>query len=70
MREVAAAEDAVPVRVVGLAAPERVPSHGQPRIAGALTFRGGHGLRKTQHLPVGVGDFSIFDDERTPEAAA
>src|SRR3989454_10383440 len=70
MWQIAATEDAVPIRVVGLPAPERLAGADQARVVGALRERGVDRPRQPQHLPVRVADFGVLDEEAAPEAAA
>ena len=60
----------MPVRVVGLPAPERDPTPREPRVVGTLGERGVDRARETKHLPVRVADFGVLDQEAPPEATA
>ena len=70
MRQIAAAEHAVPVRVVGLSAPERGLAPAEPRVVGAAAEGRVKSPREAQHLPVGIRDLGVLDEEGAPEAAA
>ncbi len=70
VREIAASEYAVPVRVVGLSPPEREACGGEPSVTGPIAFGCGQRVRQTNHLPVRVGDLRILHQERPPEPAS
>src|SRR5262249_1001599 len=68
--QIAASEHSVPVRVVGLAAPERDLATDEPRVVRALRERAVESTREPQHLPVCVADLRVLHEEAPPEAAA
>ena len=70
VRQIAAAEHAVPVRVVGLAAPEGLARLDQPAVVGTLAAGALDRAREPLHLPVELGDLGILHQEVPPEPAA